>query len=155
MKTDLKDLVNFISTVVGGDIRAQSRKQDMVYARAVFVKIAREEFGLTLTAIGRLLGDRTHATILNSEHLGSNLMGYQYILDSALVWVEHNEELIVKGDPDAYVKLLSRRVSKLKNDMVAMSFLEDHELSYRKLPKDKQLIFKERVDPMIRMLRLN
>ena len=57
----IKDRVEFYT---GLDIRKKTREREYVYARMVFCKIMREEFFMTMDAIGKYLG-KSHCTVVH------------------------------------------------------------------------------------------
>lgn len=62
-KKDLDHIKNRIEFYTGLDIRENTRERDYVYARMVFCKIMRDEFLMTMSAIGQYIG-KAHCTVV-------------------------------------------------------------------------------------------
>ena len=70
----IKDRVEFYT---GLDIRKKTREREYVYARMVFCKIMREEFFMTMDAIGKYLG-KSHCTVVHYLKNFDTIVKYEY-----------------------------------------------------------------------------
>lgn len=77
----LNEIIDVVSDVTGIDLRANNRKRNVIYARVIYFKIARDITKYSLSAIGKEVG-KDHATVL--FHL------------------EKNFEVIQRFEPDFY-----------------------------------------------------
>ncbi len=70
----IKDRIEFYS---GLDIRKKTREREYVYARMVFCKVMREEFLMTMSAIGKYLG-KSHCTVVHYMKNFETIEKYEY-----------------------------------------------------------------------------
>jgi len=61
----LQIIINFVNRNTGQDIKNPCRKREIIYARSVFYKLAREHTGYSFQNIGKTLG-KHHATVMHS-----------------------------------------------------------------------------------------
>lgn len=57
-----------MNAIVGDDVRSKARRTELVYARSILAYTLRRE-KYTWQEIGKLLGGRSHATIINNYEL--------------------------------------------------------------------------------------
>jgi chromosomal replication initiator protein len=57
-----------------GDLKAKSRKRELVYARQVAMYVAKEKTTLSLKSIGYHFGDRDHTTVIHAIHAVSDML---------------------------------------------------------------------------------
>ena len=65
----LNEIIDVVSDITGIDLRANTRKRNVIYARVIYFKIARDVTKYPLAAIGEEVG-KDHATVL--FHLQKN-----------------------------------------------------------------------------------
>lgn len=70
----IKDRVEFYT---GLDIRKKTREREYVYTRMIFCKIMREEFLMTMSAIGEYLG-KSHCTIVHYMKNFDTIKNYEH-----------------------------------------------------------------------------
>lgn len=66
MNLDLELIYNEVCDFTGFKIEKRSRKREYIHSRFFFFFLAKKNTNLSLKAIGKYLGDRNHATVLNS-----------------------------------------------------------------------------------------
>lgn len=77
-------LFKTVSEVTGigkADLIGPDRKRSIVRPRWIMIYILKTKFGLSYTAIGRIMGDRHHTTILHTVRELPNLMMYDEELE--------------------------------------------------------------------------
>jgi hypothetical protein len=91
----IKDRVQFYT---GLDIRKKTREREYVYARMVFCKIMREEFLMTMDAIGKYLG-KSHCTIVHYMKNFDTIEKYEYSFNKVYNYIllEMDSEQIFIG----------------------------------------------------------
>lgn len=107
--SDLKKILEACSEVFDVDISDMTgpcRKQKFAMARHAFCKIARDRTSETYASIGRFLGGRDHATVVNSKRKATDLVDTfpwfrdRYEMCERLISTikdKQDEELLVKA----------------------------------------------------------
>lgn len=91
----IKDRVQFYT---GLDIRKKTREREYVYARMVFCKVMREEFLMTMDAIGKYLG-KSHCSIVHYMKNFDTIENYEYSFNKVYKYIllEMDSEQIFIG----------------------------------------------------------
>jgi len=111
----LNEIISVVSDVTGIDLRANNRKRNVIYARVIYFKIARDVTKYSLSAIGGEVG-KDHATVL--FHL------------------EKNFEVIQRFEPEFYnaylvaKDIVYKKVIKKDDSKVALSIEGEIEKHY-------------------------
>ncbi|MBO4805409.1 MAG: AAA family ATPase [Paludibacteraceae bacterium] len=71
------------------DIQGQSRKQEIVMARQTAMYLACKHTNFTLSHIGRIVGDRDHATVIHAYKTISNLIDNDKYVENSVKAIEH------------------------------------------------------------------
>ena len=156
-----KFIIDLLRKKLGIDITGKRRSNEYVFARAVYFKLAGIYTGLTLSRQAELV-NRDHSTAIHSNN---NVVGY--VLTIPLykkLFIECCEILDPIGEmpEDAIItdnnKRIGQTISNLvesirkKEQKILEMQLEPHEITYRELPKDKQKIFKQRAEAILKMI---
>lgn len=161
---NLNQIVDVVSEVTGINIKENTRKRSVVYARVIYYKIARDITPYSLSDIGEPLG-KDHATVL--FHLKNNFdviesyepkfynfyliakdIAYKKVIKKIKDIPEPVQEKIEKHYLDVNKELLAK-VEKLKEEIEFRKLLEDDErfLKYvKRVPKRNIHEFMERLN---------
>jgi len=162
-------LIEYINNSTGIDIRSRCRDFSHTMARSIYFKVAQEQINITLREVADAV-NRHHATAIHARSLFDEVISYDKykgVYENALDYIMFvKESLIREMDIESNnTKALAEQIVNL-NDIISrqrevilnqqhiidsMGF-EDHELKYRELPDQKQYIFKERVNAMLKMI---
>ena len=111
----LQSIVEYVSEKTGIDILMMSRGRQIVYARALYCKIALKATNASLTNIGDVIG-KNHATII---HARNNIF---HLIESDVFYM------------NIYKEFFGEKISEQSE------FLTDNEKKYRELSnKDKEI----------------
>ena len=94
----LLHVVSNTTTQRADDILSERRYEQVVEARFIFCKMAKDKIGATFVDIGNFLGGRHHATIINATKEANNLIAtddefrkkYFYCETAWLTYLEQN-----------------------------------------------------------------
>lgn len=114
------------------DIISDSRQQDLVYVRGLIVWVLREHAGMSFPAIGKLLGNRDHTTIIHSYRKLKDKFNSDQKLHSAL------DELITKA------KAIKERKTHIEEKLIPELIASIHEKQLKKKRSPKFIEISER-----------
>lgn len=128
--TDKLDIIlNACKRIAGTDFTVDNRKQDNVYFRACFYRVAKDKLvredkkrGVTLQKLGDIAGNRNHATVLHAlkqtEENGSYLLlpNVRKILNQFRKEVESISTLKTAPEIDTYTSDLLNEIEALKKE---------------------------------------
>lgn len=162
-------LIEYINNATGIDIRSRCRDFNHTMARSIYFKVAQEQINITLKEVAGAV-NRHHATAIHARSLFDEVISYdQYkgIYENALDYIKFVKESLIRENNvnSNNTEALAEQIVRL-NDIISKQReiilnqqhvidaigLEDHELKYRELPDQKQYIFKERVNAMLKMI---
>lgn len=110
---NLKNIIETINHVSGIDITQRTRQRNVVILRGLYYKIARENTGESLAAIGKLVC-KNHATVLHSlKFVDQDLTDIKYnnIYESALALLNaETDEIIVEGNKEIHIKYITKHI---------------------------------------------
>jgi len=151
----------YLDKKLGIDISDRKRSNEYVFARALYFKLCGIYTGLTLSNQAKIV-NRDHSTAI---HNNNNVIDYVLTVPMyKKIFIEACEVLDPMGEmlEDAIItennKAIARTISDLvdsvrkKQDKILEMELEPHERAYRELPTEKQLIFRERAEAILRMI---
>ena len=141
----LRQIVNFVIKETGQDIRKTTRVRDVIDARAVYYKIARETTHFTLEKIGEYIG-KHHASVIHSLE---NVFPTVMLCNEACRVAYNKYNGIIETSDEDEVETLRNRVEELEYE------LEEHEQLFRQLSDDNKEKYRTRVMPIIKMINYN
>ena len=167
----LTDVIYQINRRLGIDITDRGRRQYNVFGRTIFLKIATEYYGGTLKEVASYV-NRDHATYIHHKKMFKELEKMpihhkvylevcKHVRHSYKDYEGYENALVTENDNLLDVKLLKLEleVERLRDDnhrmkklLESYDTLEDHEIKYRSLTTEKQLLFKARVNPILKMI---
>ena len=152
---------SYLDKRLGIDIANKSRRTEYVFARALYFKLCGVYCGLSLSKQAKVV-NRDHSTAI---HNNKNVVDYVMTIPLyKKVFIEACEILDPIGEipEDAIITQNNKRIKdtidslvdavKEKQDKILKMELEPHERAYRQLPADKQIIFRQRAEAILKML---
>jgi hypothetical protein len=160
----------YLDKKLGIDISDRKKSNEYVFARALYFKLCGIYAGLTLSNQAKIV-NRDHSTAIYSNN---NVIDYvltvpmykKIFIEACMVMQtgvstevldpmgEMLEDAIITENNKAIVRTISDLVDSVrkKQDKILEMELEPHERAYRELPTEKQLIFRERAEAILRMI---
>lgn len=152
---------SYLDKRLGIDIADKKRSNEYVFARALYFKLCGIYCGLTLAKQASVV-NRDHSTAI---HNNNNVIDHVMTIPMyKKIFIEACEILDPMGEmpEDAIItennRKIKRTISDLvdavrkKQDKILSMELEPHERAYRQLTPDKQLIFRERAEAILKMI---
>jgi predicted nucleic acid-binding Zn-ribbon protein len=163
-------LIEYLNDYAGINITDKYRGSHYVFSRTVYFRIAAEYIPETLSNIASAV-NRDHSTAIHARKLFKeieNYSVYKNMYNDARAYMDFIEESTVKEHKDnveSSINALAEQVARL-NDIITVQNdklkkqeelldeigLEEHEVKYRDLPSEKQYVFKERVNAILKMI---
>lgn len=148
MKTT-QEIKEAIEQRTGLRLDSKSRRRELVYCRAIYFKLCRENTELSLSEISDTLG-MSHANVIHSlRHAFPLIMKYEYKYKSMY-------EILKSPDP---IEDLQEKYIRLKEDYEALlestKAPDDAELvdMIRQIPEQQIDVAKLRINAMVQMLK--
>lgn len=159
----LPDLADFVSNITELDIRKQTRKHEYVMARLIYYYVATNYVKASIQEIGECVG-RNHATVIhslsNQDYMLKNKR-MRYLVETCIDWLHNHifeSKLNTEKSYSRTIGLMADEIKRLETKIELMTdgnefgVYEEHEIAYRALSDDKKEIFKQRVEPILRMI---
>lgn len=159
----LGELVQVVEKKTGIILSTKSRKDDYVMARAIFFKLAKDDFMMgSYDQIGGLF-DMNHATVIHSvKKTFPSIQHYSPHLYKIYLSIKSGVRIEEKGYKDSYEALTCEhndlkehcKLLQEKNDEF-MKYSEDNRITFMvsKLSDSNRILFFERCDAMLNMMR--
>jgi|VirMetMinimDraft_7_1064189.scaffolds.fasta_scaffold01118_27 hypothetical protein len=154
--TTLDAMVEFILIETGMDISTKSRKRDYCIARSVYCAVARKFFDkkVPYEVIGIPI-NRDHATVI---HNSNNIYpSYErHPLRNQLAEKLIRAMSVLNSNSMPSVRTITKDITKdLQVEMLQDELLTDNEKVYRTLPMELRAKYNERVEPILKMLKMD
>ena len=116
MSNRLKEITELIQDELGVNILSKSRREEYVFARAIYYSLCDEFYPLPTTQLAESIGVKSHATVLNSRNeTFPYMMTFPYYEEVYLKIKDH-----LKGgsiEPHSRIKILEQEVDMLRKEV--------------------------------------
>jgi hypothetical protein len=158
-KLKLKDIADAVCDATGLDIRFRTRKQEHVFARIVYAKIARTNTLESLEKIGKEIGVKHDTTLYYIKrfdedlNFGINKKTYEFVLNELGIYTEEARKEIKDTNLDSLQLSVLRDLKELRYD----ELLEFNETRLKPFKKalESRIKPKEIIEVAGAMLRTN
>lgn len=162
-KRYLSLLADYVSEMTQCDIRSKCRDNDHVFARMVYINVSNAMICASLREVGDVI-NRDHASVIynqkNSFSVFASNEFYNDLVELSKQWLldQVKTEALAGGGELSKFQELRLHIDRLETYIRELTFgqkagyLEHHEQQYRLLDSDKQAVYRERVNAILKMI---
>ena len=159
----LEPTIEFINSKLDIDIRSSCRETKYSFGRMVFYAISLNYIDVTLPQVAKAIG-RHHSSVISSYRNSEQALEdplYSYVHALALEFVEDlyfGRKSAAQATECGLGEVMKEKIHYLERVIQDLTrgaefgAYEEHEMAYRALDEEKQEVFRERVNAILKMI---